>query len=428
MDLFKEIEKLKRENVIDAETAERISKYYESKEDNQPSRLVLLFGVLGAILSGLGLLLIVAHNWDMLSKWTKTSIAFAILASAHLLGIYVLLKKNEYPSWKESASSFLSLALASTISLIAQIYHISGPFDEFLLYLSLMCFPLVYLFSSNATTLLYLFAITLYMLENNFGRLDPSQKVMIYLMLVALVIPHYIRACNKNQTYLLSSLHWAFPFSLLLCPAVLGHHYGDFTFISYFSMLSIFIGIAGLDYFENRKPFTNGYLLLGVSGTILLLWILSFDGFWSTLKHDLAHWSKGLSSPEFLLSLLLNAIALILMIVQYQKKNLSIWWPLQGTFILFNIIFWIGLYGQMAVLLMNALALFLGIVIIRTGIQKKDLTILNVGLILLSGLAICRFFDSDLSYIVRGLLFLCIGIGFFLINYRMLKHKSKDEK
>jgi len=35
-------------------------------------------------------------------------------------------------------------------------------------------------------------------------------------------------------------------------------------------------------------------------------------------------------------------------------------------------------------------------------------------------------FDTNLSFVTRGLLFVAAGLGFFVLNYRMLK-KRKDE-
>jgi hypothetical protein len=42
-------------------------------------------------------------------------------------------------------------------------------------------------------------------------------------------------------------------------------------------------------------------------------------------------------------------------------------------------------------------------------------------------LAVCRFFDTDLSFIIRGLLFVTVGIGFFATNYWMIKKRKANE-
>jgi hypothetical protein len=41
-----------------------------------------------------------------------------------------------------------------------------------------------------------------------------------------------------------------------------------------------------------------------------------------------------------------------------------------------------------------------------------------------AALILCRFFDTDMSFVIRGILFLIVGLGFFLANYWTLKQKK----
>lgn len=77
--LNKELQELVEENVISAEVSIAISAYYASKQQEQPNRLFAIFGVLGSLLTGLGIILILAHNWDDFSVATKTIWAFVPL-------------------------------------------------------------------------------------------------------------------------------------------------------------------------------------------------------------------------------------------------------------------------------------------------------------------------------------------------------------
>ena len=72
--------------------------------------LIIVFGVLGAILVGLGMVLIIAHNWDDLSRMTKTGLAFLPLLLGQGLCGYVLLRKQDSVAWRESATAFLFFA------------------------------------------------------------------------------------------------------------------------------------------------------------------------------------------------------------------------------------------------------------------------------------------------------------------------------
>ena len=51
-------------NIISQEIADKIQDYYNHKKGLSVNRLFVIFGILGGILIGLGIILIIAHNWD----------------------------------------------------------------------------------------------------------------------------------------------------------------------------------------------------------------------------------------------------------------------------------------------------------------------------------------------------------------------------
>jgi hypothetical protein len=48
----------------------------------------------------------------------------------------------------------------------------------------------------------------------------------------------------------------------------------------------------------------------------------------------------------------------------------------------------------------------------------------NTGLLVLSALIIARFFDSDLSFLARGVAFILLGAGFLTANVVILRRKG----
>ena len=77
--------------------------------------------------------------------------------------------------------------------------------------------------------------------------------------------------------------------------------------------------------------------------------------------------------------------------------------------------------------LINLTALALGIIYLQKGFKEDHLGIVNFGLLIITILITCRFFDTDLSFILRGLLFVGLGAGFFLTNYYLLKKRKAHE-
>ncbi|MEO0876855.1 MAG: hypothetical protein AAFY48_19830, partial [Bacteroidota bacterium] len=75
----------------------------------------------------------------------------------------------------------------------------------------------------------------------------------------------------------------------------------------------------------------------------------------------------------------------------------------------------------------NLLLLGIGIYHILLGTKRDHLGIVNFGLLIVTLQIVCRFFDTDLSFAVRGLLFLLLGAGFFAANSYLIRQRKQRE-
>ena len=64
---------------------------------------------------------------------------------------------------------------------------------------------------------------------------------------------------------------------------------------------------------------------------------------------------------------------------------------------------------------------------IKKGVDEDSLLILNYGLLVITALVICRFFDTNLSFVLRGLLFIVVGAGFFAANYLLIRKRKAND-
>src|SRR5215203_1095027 len=424
MSILKDIPELISAGIISQETADKISDYYSNKTRNSPNRLFIVFGIFGAILVALGIILLVAHNWDDLSRPTKSFFAFLPLVVGQLLCGFVLSKKTGSIAWSESTSAFLFFSVGACISLIAQIYNIPGDLTSFLLTWILLCLPLVYLMQSSITSLLYVTGITYYAVEISywFFLSNPSSGSYLYWSLLLAVLPHYYLLYKKKPESNFMIFHnWLVPLSVIICLGTVAKNEGELMYIAYFSLFGLFYLIGSSKFFQRQKLRNNGYKILGSLGTIVLLLVLSFDGFWSGLRNKDFISNEVITSPEFVAAAVISLLGFGILYFQQKNKTSKEIEPMALVSILFIITFIIGLVSPVSVVIINLFVFTIGLLTIFDGAKKDHLGVLNYGLLIIMVLAICRFFDTDLSFIIRGFLFVSVGIGFFATNYWMLK-------
>ncbi|SDW18891.1 Predicted membrane protein [Lutibacter oricola] len=428
MNISKDLKELIDANVISTEIAGKIDSYYKSKESTSTNKLFIVFGVLGALLVGLGIILILAHNWDNLPKLIKTTLAFIPLLIGQLLCGFTLLKKSKNVAWRESSAVFLFFAVGSSISLVSQIYNIDGDIASFTITWMLLCLPLVYLLKSSVVSLLYIIGITFYAGKVGYWSY-PRAESYTYWLLLLLVMPHYyLLFKNKPKSNFFIVHNWFIPLSILYALGTIANNYEEIMFVAYLSLLGIYYLVGNSNFCNNQKLRNNSYLIIGSLGTIGMLLSLSFSWYWEDLLDIEFTFNTINNFAEVIATSVLFITALVLLIKQFQKKSIKQSTLIEAAFLLFTISFFIGLKLFLPIIFINLLIFLIGILTIRKGEQKNHLGILNYGLLIITTLVVCRFFDTDLSFVLRGLLFVSVGVGFFITNYWMLKKRNKNEK
>jgi hypothetical protein len=83
-------------------------------------------------------------------------------------------------------------------------------------------------------------------------------------------------------------------------------------------------------------------------------------------------------------------------------------------------------YAFAAAVLFNVYALVLGIELLARGIRVGSVTRANFGLLVIAALALARFFDSDLTFLARGLGFIAVGAGFLIANLIFFRQRTRS--
>ena len=412
------------QQLLSNEAAQNIKAYYKNKEEQQPQRINIVFGIIGSVLVGLGIILIVAHNWDNLSRPLRVMFSFLPLIIGQFFCGYSLLKKQGNRTWKESSAVFLFFAVGASIALVAQVYNIPGNLSSFLFTWLLLCFPLIYIMPSSMASLLFIAGVTAYGVEDGYGY--QSANSYHYWWLILLAIPHYLQLIIKqpdgNFTFF---HHWFLPLSFTICLGTLAGSAQEYMFIAYMSMFGVFYLLGTSNWFSFKRVISNGYLVIGSLGTMGILLALSFKWFWEEIAREqtvisLAEWA-GIIVP--------TAIAIFLLyknLVNSGKQDIN---PMVFIFAGFIVIFLIGLSAPLiGAILMNLLVLAAAVFIMQRGHSFNHLGILNYGLLIIAALVVCRFFDTNISFVLRGLMFVAVGAGFFFANSRLIKKRQQHEQ
>jgi len=422
--ILKELPELVRAQVISEDTAQKIVSYYNDRPSSSANRLFIVFGILGALLIGMGIVLIIAHNWDTLPKFAKLFIGLLPLLIGQGVCGYLIIKGSESKSWREGCATFLVFGVAISISIVSQVYNIEGNLAGFLLVWMALTIPIVYVLRSSMASLLFICGITWYACEVAYFHSQDNFAKFYWLLILAILPFYYLEFFQNNKNNFFYFHSWLLVLSVTICLGVFAHSQEELIMIAYMSLFSCFVILSEFKAFTTNRVLTNAYLVVGSLGIITLLLMLSFDWYWIELG--------GTSLPDLVSGVELPVAAAltiaggILLLIFIQTNNVRDINAKAFAFLLFIVIFFIGLQSPLASqLLINLVILGFAVNTIRNGARQNHLGILNYGLLIITSLILCRFFDTDFSFVVRGLLFIAVGAGFFAANFYMIQQRKK---
>jgi hypothetical protein len=327
-------------------------------------------------------------------------------------------------AWKECAATFLFFSVGACISLISQIYHISGTLSGFLFVWMLLTVPLVYLFSSFAVTLLYIGGVTWYACIVGYGY--PSQVPYWYFLFMIILVPAYLRIWkNKPDGNAVIILNWLMASSFACCLGAFSPSNGQFEFIfAGYITLTLYYLVGTGETHARRMVMANSFFTLGLSGILVILMLWSFEWLWNDMD-PLRSLSYFLVSPFAYISVLLFFLVAYLLIKRHAGRGGEPIDPVGFSSYLFLLA--ILLFHQLpkaGVLVINLWLLLIALYYIRKGSLRAHLGILNFGLLIITALALFRFFDESIPFVWRGIIFLLTGVGIFAANIIIIKRKK----
>jgi len=420
---YQQLPELVSRGIISQQNADQIQQYYGQIADTGKKTFLVVCSIVGALLIGLGIVSLIAHNWDQLGRPIRAILSMLPVIIGICLTGWALLKRGSSDSYKEGTSLFLSLMIGASIALICQTYNISGDIRNFTLTWMLLTIPLVYLATATLPAVIYVIGITTWSLGYVW---DNARVSFFYWLLILAVIPHFVMAIRDTKFVVRSMLLSTFlAISLGLVTS--------WTLVSIFPALWVIslplvfsvVYLTGKQKFGQsgvttswQQPFNR----LGNLGIVIMSLILTYRWPWS--ENHSSYWMGsvrvGSSFAGYTILFLLICIAVVLeyfMIKQKRQED-----SLRGAF---PIVALIGFaLKPLAMPLFNIYFLMLCIQQIISGIRFNRLAVVNSGLLMLAVLIALRFFDSDINFVLKGLVMIALGVGFLATNAILISRRG----
>jgi uncharacterized membrane protein len=423
--LHGELPVLVERGVLTAEAADALRRHYGTPDRGDARWGQILLASFGALLVGGGIILILAHNWDNLGRPARAAIALGTLAAAQALTLYAAVRQSSSDAWREASAGLLVAAVGAAIGLVGQTYHAGGTFEDLLRWWLWLIVPVPYLTGSVLSSL-GLWAV---LAARSFGALPRGTPGDLWILVFAaapFVVVQARRQPDSWSAALLTIVASAATFvvgSMVTLDRWMEAFWAVFqvTFVAALVAAATWpSGDGGPALSEaegrvegwRRRLRAPAWLVLILLGTIL-----SFDGPWRSIAR------RSGEFPDLNLAITMTvALACVVFAsiatMRLTKAGSTASAAATAAAPLVVLLYAMALAGlhEAGWVVFSLWLLVVGVLTLAEGIRRVELGTANRGLIAVSALVVARFFDTDVSFLLRGLAFVALGLACFALN------------
>lgn len=422
--LLGELPDLVSRGVLTTDTADRLRSHYRDAGTPAARQLGLtVTAVFGSALVGLGIILVLAYNWEELSRTLRAAISFAVLLGAQGAAGWVLVRSDPSRPWREGTACLWFLAVGSAMALIAQTYHIPGDPSRFLLTWLLLAIPAVYLMRASSAVALYLAGVTV------LGGLEAGggKGPLIYWAMLAPAVPCLWSLLRRDRqgagcVYLL----WIGAISLCFGAGFTVSSSAEKLYLAAFAGLFSVLYLAGRIWIgAARRVWRRPLQCVGGLGAFGLALRFSYYDSWQQLgRLGPKEWEWASGMPGIVLIGTCLALSVILgWLSLLQNRPQRLLWGSFGAVAFVAHVLLLSLGSAMVpVVLMNLYLLGAGVWVLIRGVRRERIGTVNLGMLILAALIGARFFDSELGLASRGIGFILVGGAFLSANVFLARH------
>lgn len=424
--LIDEIDQWVNAGIIAPEQGQVIKDRYPSSAEGPAWGRIIFFSI-GAVLFGLGVILLIAYNWQRMHKFIKLAIIFTALISAHGAGFWLRRPQNPHQNAGEGLHLLGTMLFGAGIWLIAQIYHIEEHYPTAFLIWGLGAVAMAWSLPSIAQGI---GATLLFVLWNCFEAFDFKDPHLISpFLILGSIMP---LAWLRRSRVLISICLIGFLVTLSISVSMLE---GDLAALVIFfcgcTLIAASIVVRQQEIFAEIGPV---FSFIGYSIYFGILFILSFyhrgQGAWSVqFDHSL--------QSLFFFSFALAAIAPWAWAIwpvsrkkSYAIRALSVeTYGILATLVIMilNTLGLLPLKGWLGMAVFNVLFLYQCIMMIVIGCKNHSLKTTVIGCVLFAVIAMARYTDLFFSLLTRSLVFFIAGAALFSVGIYFSRTKKQTQ-
>ncbi|MEN8135122.1 MAG: DUF2157 domain-containing protein [Thermodesulfobacteriota bacterium] len=422
--LAKEVEEWCAEGIVTREQAVAIKGRYPVVEPAHAWGRVVFFS-LGAILFGLGVILLFAYNWDGLHKFVKLGIVFSALLAAHGSGFWLCRSQGNNRPVGEGLHVLGTVLFGAGIWLVAQIYHINEHYPNGIFFWSLGALAMAWALPSTPQGVAASFLLALWGGLEVFGFRQMNHLAPIFIIVGLLPLAWR----QRSRVFLGAGVA-----AMLVTVAFNCGRLDDDLLIPVFIFLAN--GLIGVSILAGRTSFPESRRILSFFGSLIYIIVL----YSLTYKGVIRHIDYRLDTSAAILYMSLSgflAISSWIMVffLSAVRKTEDIRQILRpehfGQIITMLLVLGLGFgdyrggWGWGGATMFNLLFLFHSVMLIIHGCREVSLKQTTFGCLLFSILAISRYVDLFGSLIARSMVFFIVGGGIFATGFFYTQSKKQ---
>lgn len=428
------------QGVVTPAQADVIRKLYPEAKATLPWGMILFSGI-GAVVIGLGVILLLAYNWHAIPKFGKLGLVFGALVAAHTAGQWLFQRADWRRQLGESLSLLGTMLFGAGIWLVAQVYHIDEHYPNGFLLWSVGALALAWAMPSVAQGVVSAVTLVVWGCTESFGFHAP-----IHWAPLLLAVSIGGLAWKERSRFLLVVVLAGFYFLLLANAGTWRSH------IAFPTALNLSVLLVALALFARQsKRFPRSAAVLtffGWTGFLVVIFILTFT---EAMGEALRWHAEMVADKQWLplagygwLPLALALAAWVWVVVaRWQKRaefvalSAELWLlPLTAIFCQVMAVAMASTdYGKpnesdmFITGVINLIFLAIAAMWMARGCREGELKRVILGSLLLVALVFARYFDLFESLAARGLVFLIIGGVLFAegFYYRRARQRVDGE-